>query len=380
MAKLPSGTRRRKDGSLEKRFTVNGKRYSIYASNTKELAEKEQETREQIKNNAYSENKNITLDKYFLEWIDHKKKSVKENTIHNYTSHYKNYISGSLGNKKIVKIERREILAFQTVLTGEMSASSANHVIIVLKAILSDAVCDGIISKNPCSEVKSIKSTGEKATETKHRALTPGEQEVFMSELKPSYYYNYIALMLASGMRSGEVGALTWGDIDYKNNVIHVTRTVTKDSKGKYIIGDSTKTESGKRDIPITETIRGILGAQKKYRGLLPFPGNNIFVSVNGGIIGNVVINNEIKRTIKRINSKAEKQSETNSKQAKHIEPFTSHALRDTFATRYIEQGGNMKTLQRILGHASITMTMDLYCHVLPDTMQEEMQKINIAI
>lgn len=49
MAKLPTGTRRRKDGSLEKRFTVNGKRYSIYASNTKELTEKEQETREQIK-------------------------------------------------------------------------------------------------------------------------------------------------------------------------------------------------------------------------------------------------------------------------------------------------------------------------------------------
>lgn len=58
------------------------------------------------------------------------------------------------------------------------------------------------------------------------------------------------------------------------------------------------------------------------------------------------------------------------------IERFTHHAFRDTFATRYIEEGGNMQTLQKILGHSSLAMTADLYAHVLPNTKQQEMQQI----
>ncbi len=60
------------------------------------------------------------------------------------------------------------------------------------------------------------------------------------------------------------------------------------------------------------------------------------------------------------------------------MERITSHAFRDTFATRAIESGMNPKTLQSILGHASIKMTMDLYAHVMEDTKIEEMQKVSV--
>ena len=62
------------------------------------------------------------------------------------------------------------------------------------------------------------------------------------------------------------------------------------------------------------------------------------------------------------------------------IEPFTSHALRATFATRAIEQGMQPQTLKTILGHSSLKMTMDLYAHVLPNTKQEEMAKVEIVV
>lgn len=64
----------------------------------------------------------------------------------------------------------------------------------------------------------------------------------------------------------------------------------------------------------------------------------------------------------------------------KTIEHFTAHALRDTFATRYIEQGGNPQTLKTILGHTSLAMTMDLYSHVLPNTKQKEMDSLKIVL
>ena len=369
MAKLPQGTRKRSDGSFEKRFTIDGKRYSVYAPNTKELAEKEQELRNTIKEGRYKKNNSVTLDNYFKEWIERKEKTTKANTLNIYSNYYKKHISETLGKKKIKDIERREVQLLQNKLLIKLSPNTTNMIIKVLRAVLSDAVKDDIIERNVACGIKAIKET-TKATDTYHRALTIQEQRTFMQALKSNYYYHYIALMLASGMRCGEVGALQWGDIDYKNNVIHVTKTITRDIDGKLIVGDSPKTDAGQRDIPLTDTIKQILKEHKQKSDILQFRTNNIFLTTRGYIMDNGIINRTIKNTL----------AEIEKNEGVKIEHFTSHALRDTFATRYIEQGGNMHRLQKILGHESITMTMDLYAHVLPNTLQEEMQKVVINI
>jgi len=67
MARLGAGTRKRADGTLEKRFTIDGKRYSVYGKNAKEISQKEQEIRKKIEAGIYTDNRNITLDKYFGE-------------------------------------------------------------------------------------------------------------------------------------------------------------------------------------------------------------------------------------------------------------------------------------------------------------------------
>lgn len=369
MAKLPSGTRKRNDGTLEKRFTINGKRYSVYGVNIKELTEKEQEMREQIKAGQYINNRNITLNGYFDKWIIQKAQHVKTNSIHNYRNIYNNHLRANLGNKKIQSIERRELIELQRKMTETTKPQTINHIFTVLKIILNDAVADEIIMRNPANHIKSLKC--EKiATETIHRALTIKEQEMFMQELKKdSYYYYFIAFMLCTGMRHGEVSALTWNDINLKNNVIHVNKTLTKTDKGTTVVGDTTKSDAGTRDIPINDTIRAIITEYKKTSDTLPFNTNRVFNGVYGGIVKAQAINQEIKRVLKKLDDAGA-----------HIEIFTSHALRDTFATRFIEQGGNMQTLQKILGHSSITMTMDIYAHVLPDTKQNEMDKIKICV
>lgn len=368
MARLPQGVRRRKDGTLEKRFTMNGVRYSVYAGTTKELAEKEQELREQIRSGTYKNNRNITLDNYFNEWIENRKRTTKENTLKTYNNYYQKHIKDIIGSCKIKDIERRQVLDIQKKASQDITPNSANMIIKTLKIVLNDAIKDEIITKNPANNIKALK-VEQKATDTKHRALTDQEQILFMQALKGSYYYYYIALMLLTGMRCGEVGALTWQDIDFKNNMIHVNKTLTRDIKGKLIAGDTPKTDAGLRDIPINENIKNIITEYKKQSDILPFITNNVFVSPYGKFIDNGVVNREIRNTLKKL-----------SDAGTPIEHFTSHALRDTFATRYIEQGGTMQTLKTILGHNSITMTMDLYAHVLPDTKQAEMQKIVINI
>lgn len=365
MARLPQGVRKRPNGMLEKRFTVNKNRYSVYATNTRELAEKEQELREQIKAGEYIKNRNITLDQFYNKWIEGRRNQNKGNSLHTYSNIYTKHIKRKFGKRKLINIERRECTEFQKELAKDLKPTTVNYILSVLNILLNDAVREEIITRNPAKGIKSIKVT-EKATETYHRALTEHEQSVFMRELKGSYYYNFIALMLCSGMRAGEVAALTWGDIDQVNQVIHINKTVTKTEAGALVTG-SPKTEAGRRDIPITLAIKEILISQKQTNDLLQFPTNLIFTTARGNIVPAHQVNDEIRRVIKKAAAKGEE-----------IEIFTSHALRDTFATRFIEQGGTPQTLKTILGHSSLTMTMDLYAHVMPNTKSEEMNKIII--
>lgn len=126
------------------------------------------------------------------------------------------------------------------------------------------------------------------------------------------------------------------------------------------------------RDIPLNDTIKDILRKQREKMAI--FNGNiidlaqTIFKGSYGAYVSNVNVNYEIRSVLKRLEKKEIK-----------IERFTCHAFRDTFATRYIEEGGSAQVLKTILGHSSLAMTMDLYSHVMPDTKQQEMELIEKA-
>lgn len=368
MARLAAGVRKRSDGTLEKRFTVSGKRYSVYGKTSKEVTEKETALREQIAKGTYSPNKKVTLDTYFSEWIEARKLILKSSTIYEHKNFYNRHISPALGKVKVQDIEKRQVQQFQKQLLDNLSVSTANNILCELKTILSDAVKDGIIATSPADNVRLARNTGTRATETYHRALTREEQATFVAELQSEYYCELIEFLLYSGARFGEAAALEWSDVDYKNNVIHITKTLTNTEDGKKKSG-SPKTRAGKRDIPLTKELKRILIKQRGKTKILSFSDNKIFVSPNGKYAGNERVNAAITRTLKCLDDKGI-----------HIEHFTAHALRDTFATRYIESGGTPQVLKRILGHESFKMTMDLYSHVMDDTIQNEMTNISISV
>jgi integrase len=369
MARVMAGIRKRADGSLEKRFTLNGKRYSVYGKTQKEIVSKELEIRKQVEAGCYKENKNITLDEYFEEWLNGKRSTVKGNTLKTYSCYYRKHISPHIGKRKVKQIERREVINLQRLISTNLSANTCNMVIKALTTVLNDAVRDEIILRNPAESVKTLK-TINMASETYHRALTEEEQVAFMREMQGDYYYELVALLICSGMRVGEASALTWNDIDYRNNVIRINKTLTYNEQGELVVGNTPKSEAGKREIPLTESMKEILTRQRqKMQGIIPMGNSNVFQSVYGGLIHNQAINRAITNTLERLE-----------KQGTHIEHFTAHALRDTFATRYIEQGGQPQTLKTILGHNSLAMTMDLYAHVLPTTKQKEMENLHIAL
>ena len=198
------------------------------------------------------------------------------------------------------------------------------------------------------------------------RALTIEEQEAFTNWLvdKPIdefKYRNVYLLQMYTGLRVGEALALTTHDIDLKNKRLNISRTLTTDEKGNIIMGNKTKTYSGKRTIPIPYFLFPYIVEQMK--------------------IANKQINNDEKLLFKPNNSKYCRRSTINNelkrilKQELNITDISSHSLRHTFGTRCIESGMSPVVLQKLLGHKNIKTTLNTYTTVFDKFKEEEINK-----
>lgn len=375
MGKNVWGTKR-SDGRLTKTFTYKGHRYYVYGYSKQDLEARVQEKIRELENSGYKDNKNITLNEYFKEYVEMKKGSVKPVTLNITISTMKKNLK-VLGDYKVRDIEKRQVLDLQrklltTNINGrKLDVRSVNGAISLLKSVMQAAVEDEIIEKNPCDNIKWVKDDKKiPARETKHRALTEEETRLFLEAASAanSFQINLFKFLFNCGCRIGEASVLVWNDIDYNKNVIHINKTKTRTPEGKAGVG-SPKTKTSKRDIPLTPALKKILNDQKELQGrVLGFQtleGNaRVFQTIRGCIQEVSMINYDIKKYCKKAG----------------IEYFSVHATRDTFATRAIEQGMKPNTLKEILGHSTLAMTMDLYAHVMDDTKQKEMNALNIAI
>lgn len=371
-SKAIDGIRFREDKSIfEKRFYVDGKRYSAYGKTRKECKEAEISLRTKLINNTYIKNDAITLDDYLSEW--QKIKECKPNTLRSYISTYRRHISPVLGSIKVQKLERREIQNAIHDISIRVSVHTANYSLKVLNMILRDAVRDGIRLDNPAADIKAIKECKKSdAVDTIHRALNNEELTVFFKYAEDTIYFNFFRFQLYTGMRPAEVAALRYSDIDYKKNSIHVQRTVTYDLEGKIDTG-SPKTMTSDRYIPLNDNAKEILKRQQALNEVL----QDTVISIDGiifsGLDGNLIRNSSLNRGIDRILKKALKDGH-------HIERFTPHCFRDTFATICVEKGMQPHVLQKILGHKNISITMNLYYHLPEETKQEQMKNISFVV
>lgn len=374
MAKLPGGVKKRDNGTFEKRFCVNGKRYSVYAPTLKELATKELDKRREIEEgltNLY----NPTLKTYYKHFSDIRRRELKESTLRAQQIQFNNMASVKMakgicfGDMKIQDITRRDIETAREILLKTKTPENLNIMFAHLNHVFECAVADETLTKNPCKALKPLKREKELVKETKHRALSEEETRTFFSVAneKNSYYLNAFKVLIKTGLRIGELTALTWKDIDTKKGFIHVHSTIARDENGAYYISEETKTSSGKRDIPLTEELKSILKQQRVFNYSLFGISDNmqLFRGAEGGILREYSINREIKRICKETN----------------IEVFTCHSFRNTYATRFIEQRPqDYKILSEILGHKDISITLNLYTHVMAENKIKAMNEVNIKI
>ena len=364
---LGEGIYQQPDGTYCARFVDRfGKRK---AKRSKKLQEVRQWLADATYINEHSDIEQATsmvVDAWFEYWIDVKKKTVRPNTVRNYTERYYKNIQNVIGKKLLTEVKPIHCQKIFTNMADEgYRTSTLYQTRITLFNMLEFAKENEIILSNPCK--KSVKSDMGKPSQKKE-ALTIDIQKKFLEQAKGRSYENQYCFILQTGLRTGELIGLKWEDVDFTNRVLKIQRSMEyRHSVGEWRIGEP-KSKSGYRTIPLTDEAIRILKAQKeknKKIKVIPIEWNEyIFLSRKG----EPVKNSTYDTMLFKICEKAE------------INKFSMHILRHTFATRCIEGGMMPKTLQKILGHSNIGITMNLYVHITEDEKQKEINKVSYAL
>lgn len=376
---LGVGFRQKPNGLYSARYVDRfGNRKEIYDRSLSELKRKlKTAIYDDAVGNSVVDN-SVTLSQWFKAWMEvHKYKVIRNNTQRYYTHIYTKHIEPTLGKKKVKDITQLNIKSLLKDLDQNgYQYETKNKVRIMLLDMFDKAMIDNYVLKNPCKGIKLVRDEKKDM-----RVLTREEQTEFFECCKGTFYDNLFVVAISTGLRQGELCALTWDDIDLDKKEINVTKTLLYqkldgDSKKEFHINPP-KTKKSKRTVPINKQCEIALKRQFIQRNNImskksakPLEGfeNLLFTTKFGTPICDQIMIDAIKRIVDEINLCRD--------ELEQFEMFSPHCFRHSFATRCFEAQIPPKTVQKYLGHATLQMTMDLYTHVLESHMQDEMTKL----
>ena len=369
--KYGEGTlRKRKDGRWEGRYTVmeNGKQKVKYIlAKTKPecdeklkaaIAEYEQlmETAERL---PYLTNPNPTFAEWSEIWLEtFCKNCIKQYTYEWYKNYCEKYIVPKIGQYTLKQISTVVCQQFLMEMytngrhkctekygTG-LALKTVQGIKIALQCCLQKAVDEGLLDRNPVAKVK-LPREPKKEMQT----MKANELKAFLDETKRSDCYEFFYLELMTGLRIGEILALTWDDLDVENKTIRVNKQVQR-IDGELTV-NTPKTASSIRTLSICEDCVNEL---LKMRARQRFVTDLMFPSP-------VTMGYRDAKAVTRLLHRIQKRA--------GVPEIRFHDLRHSFATLSLEEGMDVKTVSHMLGHTDAGLTMNTYMHVT-DKMQQQ--------
>lgn len=247
-----------------------------------------------------------------------------------------------------------------------------NKIKIICSDMFARAMEDELMVKNP---TKGVRLRAKKQIAAK--SLTIDEQEIFFECCAGTFYDNLFNVAVNTGLRPGELFALTENDIDLENGYISVTKTLVYqkylDDDCKNFHLEEPKTQQSNRKVPINSICREYLERQIRQKNAIANKRpkcecDYLFTTRYNTPLNSQIYSDAIKAIVDMINVSKPTDEE--------IGLFSGHTFRHTFATRCFEAGVQPKVVQSYLGHATLQMTMDLYTHVMPQKANMDIERI----
>ena len=368
------GIYQRKDGRYSARYYAkSGKRVEKYFDTLPQARRWLADARYEDQHDLLPVSTDMTVDTWFEFWINNLICDLSPNSIRNYRERYQFNIQPILGKMRLCDVKPMHCKAVLNRMEALYAGSTIRQTYITMGTMFRAAVMNDMLIKHPMDGVRYTKPV-RAVDDIKY--LTEEEQEAFLETAKTSHNYRQYALLLETGLRTGEMIGLTWDSIDWKNRTLTISKSLEYRHKTRIWRAGPPKTMKSYRTIPLTETAYQILkscyderNSRKESDEL-----SQVLEYMDRHTGETKVL---VMKDLVFINYRTGKPNKNSSYDthlyklcdAAGIRRFCMHALRHTYATRAIERGVPPKVLQQLLGHASIKTTMDRYVHVTDDSM-----------
>ena len=388
-----AGKRKNGEGSWSKK-TVKGIEYQryrklyngtykeFYGRTVKEVKEKIQEFESRNMYIKKTEVRKQTFGEYLENWFKNVRVYEVESSTYLRNEQTINYHikDSSLYNAQMVNIDFELCQSLINKLSEKYSRSTISKVYVILNMCFNHALTKGHIGENPMMKVKMPKESSLVTKKKEAKWLSSNDVEKLVIEAERVntrefrirgkvgervYGVNayYVILIIYTGLRIGELMALTWSDINFKNKTLSVNKSRAKgkiDGKTVLYIKDP-KSESGTRIIPLSDRAIYALNKIKKYSSEFNLNSDSDL------IVANTSSESNITRTINRMLFRA----------GCETEKCGLHALRHTFGSLLLEKGVDLKTISYLLGHSDITVTANIYLHITREKAVNSIEVLN---
>ena len=354
------------------------KRKTVYGKTQKEVKEKIARLKLDCQRGKLIETSNMPLEDWMQLWIANYKPDLKVTTRESYELYINVHIKGSeIGKIPLNKLKTTDLQRFYNAKLKcecknqkqKLSPTTVRYINLIIKGALRQAVNNRMISENVTDGVVLPKKRKVEIT-----PLTREEVIRFLEVAKGDRLYTLYLLEMMTGLRRGEILGLKWEDIDFKEGRIKVIHNLyrvnntDKDAGSKYkLVLLTPKTESSKRSILLNQfMVEELLRHKKKQEREKELYGEDyrdlgmVFCKPDGDYISP----REFLRQYQRLLQKA------------GLERKRFHDLRHTVASLLINANENPKVVQQLLGHSTISTTLDIYAHVMDQTLNRSVDNL----
>jgi len=338
-----------------------GKRKKFRFKTKQEAIKKKNEALRELERKTLATGPQRKLGDYLEDWIENvHKDNLCISTYVKYKKHIK-YIVSDLGEIWLQKLTPEQVTRFYTKkIKDGLSSKTVHGIHGVLKLALDNAVRWNYVSKNVCDLVKPPRVVSREVV-----PLDIEQARMLLESVREHRLEVLLTMAVVTGMRRGELLALTWSNIDFERHSLQVVHTVDYIPKYGYVQTEP-KTKAGKRLIRLPAFLMDMLEAhhvqQEEQRSKVGTAWENrdlVFPDLKGGYFNP----NYLLRVFKKILENA------------GVPHMHFHDLRHSAATILLCMGINIKVIQSLLGHSDISITLGLYSHLLPTMQQEVVDK-----